>query len=263
LFGVVLGATAAFILPYTFALYGVPFVLAIGLSVVATVIRPRPAGLAGFLIPVGAGWLIALWRATEQCVEMNRQKDASTPLRILLAFSSVSRVRASLSSFLYGQRTADGSGSSGTSRDRDRAMSKWPPAIRCMSGASKSPKVSKGEETQMRVLILAKESNQNEAATPPTPDAMAEYQKFNEELIKAGVVVGSGRLSSSAQGKRLRFDGKKRTVIDGPFAEAKELVGGYWLWDVRSMDEAIEWLRRAPYDGGTFEIREVSMYEGA
>ncbi len=77
----VLGATAAFILPYTFALYGVPFVLAIGLSVVATVIRPRPAGLAGFLIPVGAGWLIALWRATEQCVEMNRQKDASTRFR--------------------------------------------------------------------------------------------------------------------------------------------------------------------------------------
>src|SRR2546422_3898230 len=75
--GVVLGATAAFILPYTFALYGLPLVLAIGLSVLATVIRPRPAGLAGFLIPVGAGWLIALWRATEQCIEMNRQRDAA------------------------------------------------------------------------------------------------------------------------------------------------------------------------------------------
>ncbi len=115
----------------------------------------------------------------------------------------------------------------------------------------------------MRVLIMAKEGNRSEAAAPPTPEAMAEHQKFNEELVKAGVVVGSGRLSPSSQGKRLRFEGKKRTVIDGPFPEAKELVGGYWLWDVRSMDEAIEWLKRAPYDGGTFEIREVSMYEGA
>ena len=115
----------------------------------------------------------------------------------------------------------------------------------------------------MRVLIMAKEGEQSGAATAPTPEAMAAHQKFNEELVKAGVVVGSGRLSPSAQGKRLRFDGKKRTVIDGPFAEGKELVGGYWLWQVRSMDEAIEWLKRAPYDGGTFEIREVSMYEGA
>jgi hypothetical protein len=122
---------------------------------------------------------------------------------------------------------------------------------------------SREEETEMRVLIMAKEGNQSEAAAAPTQEAMAEHQKFNEELVKAGVVVGSGRLSPSTQGKRLRFDGKKRTVIDGPFPEAKELVGGYWLWDVRSMDEAIEWLKRAPYDGGTFEIREVSMYEGA
>ena len=115
----------------------------------------------------------------------------------------------------------------------------------------------------MRVLILAKEGNRSESATPPTPEAMAAHQTFNEELVKAGVVVGSGRLSPSTQGKRVQFDGKKRTVLDGPFAEAKELVAGYWLWDVRSMDEALEWLKRAPYDGGTFEIREVSMYEGA
>ena len=115
----------------------------------------------------------------------------------------------------------------------------------------------------MRVLILAKESEQSASATPPTAEAMAEYQKFNEELTKAGVVVGAGRLSPSAQGKRVRFDGKKRSVIDGPFAETKELVAGYWLWQVRSIDEAIEWLKRAPYDGGTFEIREVSQHEGA
>ena len=114
----------------------------------------------------------------------------------------------------------------------------------------------------MRVLILAKEGEQSDAATPPTPEAMAEHQKFNEELVKAGVVLGAGRLSPSSQGKRVRFDGKKRTVIDGPWAETKELVAGYWLWQVRSVDEALEWLKRAPYDGGTFEVREVFEYEG-
>src|SRR5207245_1183882 len=81
---------------------------------------------------------------------------------------------------------------------------------------------------------------QSEAATAPTPEAMAEYQKFNEDLVKAGVVLEAGRLHPSSQGKRVRFDGKKRTVIDGPFAETKELVAGYWLWQVRSMDEALE-----------------------
>ena len=114
----------------------------------------------------------------------------------------------------------------------------------------------------MRVLILAKEGNQSETANPPTPEAMADYQKFNEELVKAGVVLEAGRLHPSSQSKRVRFDGKKRTVIDGPFAETKELVAGYWLWQVRTMDEALEWLKRAPYDGGTFEVREVIEYEG-
>jgi hypothetical protein len=115
----------------------------------------------------------------------------------------------------------------------------------------------------MRVLIMAKEGERTEAAAPPTPEAMADYQKFNEDLVKAGVVLEAGRLHPSSQGKRVRFDGNKRTVIDGPFAEAKELVAGYWLWQVRSMDEAVEWLKRAPYDGGTFEIREVLEYEGS
>ena len=99
----------------------------------------------------------------------------------------------------------------------------------------------------MRVLIMAKEGNQSEAATPPTPEAMAAYQKFDEELVKAGVVLEAGRLHPSSQGKRVRFDGKK---------------AGYWLWQVRSIDEALEWLKRAPYDGGTFEIREVVEFEG-
>jgi hypothetical protein len=115
----------------------------------------------------------------------------------------------------------------------------------------------------MRVLILAKEGEPSKTATPPTAQAMAEHQKFNEELVKAGVLVASGRLSPSPQGKRIQFDGKKRSVIDGPFAESKEMVAGYWLWEVRSIDEALEWLKRAPYDGGTFEVREVAMHEGA
>jgi hypothetical protein len=119
------------------------------------------------------------------------------------------------------------------------------------------------EEIRMRVLVLAKEGGRSEAAVPPSAEAMADHQKFNEELVKAGVVVASGRLSPSSQGKRVQFDGKKRTVIDGPFAESKEMVAGYWLWQVRSIDEALEWLKRAPYDGGTFEVREVPMHEGA
>ncbi len=114
----------------------------------------------------------------------------------------------------------------------------------------------------MRVLVLAKEGEQTEAATAPTPEAMAEYQKFNEELVKAGVVVGEGRLYPSSQGKRIRFEGKKRTVIDGPFTETKELVAGYWLWQVRSIDEAVEWLKRAPFYGGIFEIRQIMEFDG-
>ncbi len=114
----------------------------------------------------------------------------------------------------------------------------------------------------MRVLIMAKEGNPGEAASPPTPEAMAAYQKFDKELVNAGVVLEAGRLHPSAQGKRVRFDGKKRTVIDGPFAETKELVAGYWLWQVRSLDEALEWLKRAPFDAGTYEVREIFDREG-
>src|SRR2546422_8186489 len=109
----------------------------------------------------------------------------------------------------------------------------------------------------MRVLIMAKEGNQSEAATPPTPEAMAEYQKFDEELVKAGVVLEAGRLHPSSEGRRVRFDGKKRTVIDGPFAETKELVAGYWLWQVRPIDEALEGVNRAPEDS-----RAVGAHEG-
>src|SRR5258706_2924385 len=114
----------------------------------------------------------------------------------------------------------------------------------------------------MRVLILAKEGQQSEAAAPPTPEAMAEYQKFNEELVKSGVVLEAGRLHPSSQGRRVQFDGKKRTVIDGPFAETKELVAGYWLWQVRSLDEALARLQRAPYHRGGFAVPEGLQVDG-
>src|SRR2546421_8220886 len=101
----------------------------------------------------------------------------------------------------------------------------------------------------MRVLIMAKEGEQSEAATTPTPHAMAEYQKFNEELVKAGVVLEAGRLYPSSQSKRVRFDGKKRTVIDGPFAETKELVAGDWLWQGRPLAEGPRGVKTAPHQG--------------
>src|SRR3989475_11888162 len=113
---------------------------------------------------------------------------------------------------------------------------------------------SKEKERAMRVLVLAKEGDQSKAASPPTPEAMAEYEKFNGELVKAGVVVAAGRLSPSSQGKRVRFDDKKRTVIDGPFAEAKELVAGYWLWQGRSIRQAIQGVERGPLRGGHLAV---------
>src|SRR2546425_7093877 len=106
----------------------------------------------------------------------------------------------------------------------------------------------------MRVLIMAKEGNQSGAATPPTPEAMAEYQKFDQELVKAGVVLEAGRLHPSSQGKRVRFDGKKRTVIDGPFAETKELVAGYWLWQGRAVGRAPPWVNRGPHHGRALRV---------
>jgi hypothetical protein len=110
----------------------------------------------------------------------------------------------------------------------------------------------------MRVLVLVKASAESEAGKLPSTELLAEMGKFNEALVKAGVLLAADGLRPSAKGARVRFEGKKRTVIDGPFTETKELVAGFWLWQVRSMDEAIEWLKRAPFDGGTeVEIRQL------
>jgi hypothetical protein len=110
----------------------------------------------------------------------------------------------------------------------------------------------------MRVLVLVKANKDSEAGVKPSREILAEMGKFNEELVKAGVMLEAEGLHPSSKGKRVRFAGTKRTVIDGPFAETKELIAGFWLWQVKSMDEAIEWLKRAPFDGGTeVELRPV------
>lgn len=108
----------------------------------------------------------------------------------------------------------------------------------------------------MRVMVLAKSTPETENA-PPNPDGWEAMAGFHEELTNAGILLAGDRLQPSSNGARVRFEGSNRSVVDGPFTEAKELVAGFWLWQVRSLDEAIEWLKRAPFDGGEFEIRPV------
>lgn len=109
----------------------------------------------------------------------------------------------------------------------------------------------------MRFMVLVKADKSTEAGVMPTRELLAEMGKFNEELAKAGVMLAGEGLQPTSKGARVRFNGNKRTVIDGPFAETKELVAGYWLWQVRSKEEAIEWLKRAPFREGEVEIRQV------
>lgn len=98
----------------------------------------------------------------------------------------------------------------------------------------------------MRCLVIVKATKDSEAGVMPSEKLLTEMGKFNEELVKAGVMLAGEGLHPSSKGKRVRFSGATRTVIDGPFAETKELVAGFWLWQVRSMDEAVEWLKRCP-----------------
>ena len=110
----------------------------------------------------------------------------------------------------------------------------------------------------MRFMVIVKANKDSEAGVLPDEKILTEMGKFNEQLSKAGVMLAGEGLQPSSKGVRVRFDGSKRTVIDGPFAETKELIAGFWLWQVKSKDEAIEWLKRAPFDGGTeVEIRQV------
>ena len=110
----------------------------------------------------------------------------------------------------------------------------------------------------MRVMVIVKANEESEAGVMPSTELLAAMGRYNEELVKAGVMLAGEGLHPTSRGVRVRFDGESRTVIDGPFAETKELIAGFWLWQVRSMEEAIEWLKRAPFDGGTeLEIRPV------
>jgi hypothetical protein len=102
------------------------------------------------------------------------------------------------------------------------------------------------EETEMRFMVLVRADRHSEAGEMPSEQLLAEMGRFNEALVKAGVMLAGEGLHPSAKGARVRFSGASRTVIDGPFTETKELVAGFWLWQVRSMDEAIEWARRCP-----------------
>jgi hypothetical protein len=114
----------------------------------------------------------------------------------------------------------------------------------------------------MRVMVIVKANAESEAGRMPSEQELAAMGKFNEELAKAGIMLAGEGLHPSGRGKRVRFSGKQRTVLDGPFAETKELIAGFWLWQVRSLDEAVEWLKRAPFDGGA-EVELRPVFEAA
>ena len=113
----------------------------------------------------------------------------------------------------------------------------------------------------MKVMVIVKATKNSEAGVLPTEKLLADMGKFNEELVNAGIMLAGEGLHPSAKGKRIQFSGSNRTVVDGPFAETKELIAGYWIWQVRSMDEAVEWARRCPDpmpgEEGELEIRPI------
>jgi hypothetical protein len=110
----------------------------------------------------------------------------------------------------------------------------------------------------MRVMVFVKANEDSEAGVMPSEQVLTEMMKYNEELVKAGVMLGGDGLHPSSKGVRIKFSGDNRTVIDGPFTEAKELVAGYWIWEVKSLDEAIEWAKRCPSDpSGVESVLEI------
>src|SRR6267142_2267947 len=117
----------------------------------------------------------------------------------------------------------------------------------------------------MRFMVMVKATKDSEAGVMPSEKMLTEMGTFNEELVKAGVILAGEGLQASSKGARVRFSGTKRTVIDGPFAETKELIAGFWLWQVRSKEEAIEWVKRCPnpFPGGESEIEIRQVFEAA
>jgi len=117
-------------------------------------------------------------------------------------------------------------------------------------------------EYDMKVMVIVKADAESEAGVMPSQQLLEQMGSYNEELVNAGIMLAGEGLHPTSRGARVRFDGRQRTVIDGPFTESKELICGFWLWQVRSLDEAIEWLKRAPFDGGAeIEIRPIFEME--
>lgn len=109
----------------------------------------------------------------------------------------------------------------------------------------------------MRVMVFVMGNPESEGGAMPSEEILREMGKYNEDLVNAGVMLAGEGLHPTSQGKKVRFDGKKRAIIDGPFAEAKELVAGFWIWQVKSMDEAIEWIKRSPFQEGEVQLRPI------
>ena len=109
----------------------------------------------------------------------------------------------------------------------------------------------------MKFLVIVKATPESEAGAMPSEQELKDMGNFNEELVKAGVMLAGEGLHPTSKGKRMRFSGSKRTVIDGPFTETKELIAGFWIWQLRSMEEAIEWLKRSPFKEGEVELRQI------
>ena len=116
-------------------------------------------------------------------------------------------------------------------------------------------------ETAMRFIVMVKASKDSEAGILPSTEQFAEMGKFNDELLKAGIMLAGEGLQDSSKGVRISYDGKKRTVRDGPFTETKELVAGFWIWQVKSKQEALEWAKRIPFQEGEVELRQIMEWE--
>jgi len=116
----------------------------------------------------------------------------------------------------------------------------------------------------MRVMVIVKATKDSEAGAPPPKGLLSDMMKFNEQLVNAGIMLSGDGLKPSSQGKRVKFSGAKRIVVDGPFAETKELIAGYWVWQVKSMEEAVEWVKRCPNPmPGDSEIEIRQVFEAA
>jgi hypothetical protein len=113
----------------------------------------------------------------------------------------------------------------------------------------------------MRVMVIVKANKDSEAGALPSPELLTEMGRFNEELVKAGVMLAGEGLHASAKGVRVKFGGGKSRVIDGPFTETNELIAGFWLWQVKSVEEAVEWIRRSPFQKGNEEIEIRPVFE--